>query len=940
MTTSPTHSQPLDQTLTSQNPSLPLHEDHHQDPHSQSHPSKTLTLESPILHNPDHTHSSPQDGGDRHNPLDLDQNEEDREGFSATSARAGEPDLPAVPATGSATPVITSVYRRGTKRKKMGQKRRAAQEKKSLQKLEVLNETLKPIPFVPVKNLDFSSHEKVLKRLGLWDFVHIEFDRAIRADLLAQLIANFNHAQRCSYVNGTRVLVNRADLARALKLPVKKTSPSDGAEEVPATTEESIGFLEDFVSNWMLLHDELWMMPNEVLNWTKAIKEGNFEKVDWAGMIWFMIEKELMQAPVLTNCYYASHLQRLIKSQREELLVSERPKIEIEVDLKEDEDDSKEEELISRKQPKVEIEVDLKEDEDGMKEEELLSREQPEVEVEVHLKEKNDDDLEEQREEDHNGDVKMGGEDDVRGQGLEECSQVLEVHGQVLEEHGHELEEHSIELSLGQDNVVEKADAVKEQVADEGIMDFEGCKEDEPAQWLLDGRNSVSEPFLRPCNLGEHKDLDVEDERKLEDDEEGIVQHEEQQEQVEEQEEEEEDEEEEDMEEEQEEQDGGFHFSPKSMGIDGLPSGSLIQSIEAAGIGLSSGMSLRDPLAGDFPSPRDDTRMPLLFGNSSKRENDDSHHPVNANKRLRIDGPWDNSKSPCDFEICMDQISQLMGKARMIYAAKDQASQESTVNQQILLNELQQRENMIQHLHKAKLEEQQTRQIEVYRLERELYLMSNLVDGYRKALKETHRAFAEYRARCPQLDEPLYKDVAGSGGLVLSTMELEKLRLKREEEERINRLVIERKVNDFEVWWGGKFTEHVENVDVLASKLLNVENEVKLLRDSFAKRRVSETSEPAQNDSEPAQCDSEPAQNDSESAQNDSEPAQVDSEPAQNDSESAQNDSEPAQVDSEPAQNDSEPAQIDTEPAQNDTEPAQNDSEPVQNDSEPAQNDS
>ncbi|KAL6202741.1 hypothetical protein ACLB2K_026446 [Fragaria x ananassa] len=43
------------------------------------------------------------------------------------------------------------------------------------------------------------------------------------------------------------------------------------------------------------------------------------------------------------------------------------------------------------------------------------------------------------------------------------------------------------------------------------------------------------------------------------------------------------------------------------------------------------------------------------------------------------------------------------------------------------------------------------------------------------------QAFAEYRARTLQAEEPLYRYVSGSGGLVLSAGELKKLRLKQEE---------------------------------------------------------------------------------------------------------------------------------------------------------------
>ena len=97
--------------------------------------------------------------------------------------------------------------------------KRRGKEKNFSKKRKILDEILKPIPFVP-PDLDFSRHEKLLKRLGLWDFVHLEFDRSLRTDLLSQLIASYG--DRCSYVNGARINVSRADLARALKLPVKK----------------------------------------------------------------------------------------------------------------------------------------------------------------------------------------------------------------------------------------------------------------------------------------------------------------------------------------------------------------------------------------------------------------------------------------------------------------------------------------------------------------------------------------------------------------------------------------------------------------------------------------------------------------------------------------------------------------------------------------------
>ncbi|PQP93404.1 uncharacterized protein Pyn_04102 [Prunus yedoensis var. nudiflora] len=421
----------------------------------------------------------------------------------------------------------------------------------------------------------------------------------------------------------------------------------------------------------------------------------------------------------------------------------------------------------------------------------------------------------------------MGGENGVKGFGLEEKNIELCL-GQENVDRADVGQDNVERTDVGQDNLekddvgrdnVERDDVgqenlefsvEKEHVGVEDAMNFEECKVEEHGQWLLDGKSNVSEPCLQRCNnLGEVKSL------------------------------------------------GFGEEGQKGMPLEGLPSGSLIQAMEAAQIPLSSGMSMRDHFSGEFVSSRDDSRMlpgsSSLFGSGLKREliheNANSHHPLNGNKRLRIDGPWDGKLSG-EFETCMEQMQHWMEKARMVYVEKEQACEESTVHQQMLMDGLQQRDEMIDHLHKAKAEEHQKREVEVYRLERELYVMGNLLDGYRKALKETQKAFAEYRARCPQADEPLYRDVPGSGGLVLSTMELEKQRLKKEEEERMNRQLIEKKIRDFEAGWISNFEAHHKNVELLSNRLLDVENEVKLLHERLAKQRTAKVTESAPNDTE------------------------------------------------------------------------------------------
>ncbi|XP_050205873.1 uncharacterized protein LOC126655668 [Mercurialis annua] len=655
--------------------------------------------------------------------------------------------------TSTTTTTTVSVSRRGGHGKRKKKRSVELQKKKSLQKLELLGKNLKIVPFRPVKTLDFSSHEFLLKGLGLWEFVHLQFDvDNLRADFIAQLIANFNPNGRSSYVNGARIKVNRADLARALRLPVKK----DKVETVLDDNEskESIEFVEELVSTWFLLYDDdTWMMSDEIWNFNKLIKDGNFDKVDWSKLIWLMVEKELTAAPSLGNCYYASHLQLLIKSQKDELF----------------------------KEEVVEMEVDVK---------------------------KADEEAE---------DVKIN----------EEIHEVSE------------LEEHNIELSLGGlDNVVKDDDDEKEKEEEEdgkeGVgdgdgdaMDFEESKDDEEqGQWRM---NSMDGGFLQRC--GEVGVLECEVQRKQEDndgEEEGNEG------------------EGEDVEEEEDEE-MGFNISPKGDGLRGLSSENLIAAMEASQIPFSSGVEIHDNVpSGDFLTSMVDTQpisgSSSLFnnGNVNKRaiehlEDDMPQHSLNGtNKKMRSDVPWGMMKSPSvsEVDVYFDQMEYIAGKTRALCKEKEQTIQEMSVQQQMLMNELQERDNYIDHLVKAKMEEQQKRQVETYRYEHELQMMGNLLEGYRKALKETHKSFAAYRAKCSLPEVPIYKDT-GVGGLVLSTMELEKLRLKQEEEKRLSRLFIEKMIKEFEAEWTIKFEACNDRVEVLCNSVLEAEKKVSLLKEDW-----------------------------------------------------------------------------------------------------------
>ncbi|XP_060191018.1 uncharacterized protein LOC132620374 [Lycium barbarum] len=629
----------------------------------------------------------------------------------------------------------TNTHKRNKRKKgKCSTKKLQAIEKKLL----TLKENLKPVPFFPSKILDFDRHEKLLRRLGLWEFVHIEFDRDLRVDLIAQLIATYDSKMRCSYVNDFRILVNRADLGRALKLPVKKEKGSVDFLDLDddPLSEESISFLEDFVSIWVLLHEDMWIMPNEVLNWTKTIKDGHPEKVDWAGLFWFMVEKELTQGDNLVDCYYAAHLQYLIKSQREQVLFCEEPE-------------------------KTEFEADVKEEDEG-----------------------------------------VGGSSEAR-----------ELDGAL----GEEL---NIELTLGQevDHKEEVKDAEMMDVEEEHKEEKEG---EEEKQWLFDERTDANQPFLQRCKMQEAVSLDNDEEKKedhdlADDDANGN----------------DDDEEEEEEGAERHEIDDGFDVMPSDSTLvgDGL-TGNLLQTMETTQMAFTSQGQLDEMHTGGS-----------FFGSGSKREiemePDMAHHSLNgSNKRLRIDGAWD--EKPLDFGSCMEQMQQLVMKAKMMYDAKEQNEEQFNINQQIILNELHKRDSVIDHLHKSKCEEIQKRDGEICRLERELFMMGNILDGYRKAMKDTQKQFAEYRKKFQLHEEPYYKDAGG--GLMLSSAELEKLRLKQEEETRSNCLFLSQKAKEAEEEYTGQFENFLDKVQVLDKKLTGLEDKVKNLRDVSAKSKAPES---------------------------------------------------------------------------------------------------
>lgn len=645
---------------------------------------------------------------------------------------------PPPPAHDSNNPIsLSAPPRRGSKRKKpMTWKQRAALE----QKLRLLK-NLQPISFRPNKTLDLSKHEKLFRTLGLWDFAHLDLDQDIRSDLLTLLIANYDPNGRCSYVKDQRVQVNRSDLGRALKLPVKKEKlPSSDFldSDQDGFSQESIAVVDDFMSNYILLHEDTWMMPKEVVLSEKLIKEGQLHKIDWAGLIWLMVEKELSQPTEAGYCYYASHLQFLMKSQKPDIF----------------KDDDEEEVLAG-------------EDED-------------------------------------NAAVTL----------MTESMDVFQEH---------DLENERVELTLGQEKIEREADGEDE------IMEFQECKEEEEeqGQWLLDDRNAIGGLHsLRHCSLNVLGTSACEPEIKGE---------------------EEAAEEEEDDEEEEE---GGGRYSPseKFPKLDRLVSTDLLQDMETVTASYLP-VNVLDPPSGELLMQRSDTHKNIppnhgglsMFGNDCKREISDGEavHHVSHNdhhRKMRNDGPWDHTLG--NFGMCMEQVRSWLNKAQAMHEEKEEVYTRANFNVQILTNEIRQRDNFIHSLENKIMEEQHKKQLEIYRLERELCVMTQLLHGYKKALKETRTAFSEYRERSQLPDEPVYKD-AGGNGCVLSVMELERLRLEKEEEEKKVRFAFEEKVKGIEQVWLDRFGAYVDEVDLLDKRLLKIIDEIRLLKGNGKKQDLT-----------------------------------------------------------------------------------------------------
>ncbi|KAL5224390.1 hypothetical protein ABZP36_011029 [Zizania latifolia] len=223
----------------------------------------------------------------------------------------------------------------GKLKRPLTEKMRAAAE----QRLAHLRAHLRFHPLPPPQRPlapDGSPQEAALRALGLLDFARLDLPSdALRPDLVSALVAYYDPAQRRSFVRGVRVAVSRKSFADALCLPPKPASmapppDADTAAGVAATLE----LMQAYVRSPFQV-DDMCILPQEVAAAEQAMREGSAHRVDWAGLIWGLVEKEMLELPKRDDgmCYYGAYLQRLILAQKPKLFEQTEEEVKGEVVL-------------------------------------------------------------------------------------------------------------------------------------------------------------------------------------------------------------------------------------------------------------------------------------------------------------------------------------------------------------------------------------------------------------------------------------------------------------------------------------------------------------------------------------------------------------------------------------------------------------------------------
>ncbi|KAK8955799.1 hypothetical protein KSP40_PGU012829 [Platanthera guangdongensis] len=611
-------------------------------------------------------------------------------------------------------------------------------------RLEILSDNFHPVPFSPGKTLDFSAHEKIFRALGLWEFAHLELDSDVRSELLTHLIAYYDPANRRSYVNGTRISVSRSDLARALGLPAKKEKLS------PLNcTDEAVFVLLEFISNYMPYGDDMCILPQEISQAIQFVKNGLPQKVDWAGLMWVLVEKDLLDAPNSGVFHCASHLQCLIKHQHPHLFLNEEhPMLEPIAEVDEEE--------ISE----VEADVGVADAVVNM------------VEVEVTAAKED--------------------EYDYSDSSPRKMRSLKDLENAVLDKNNSDL---PLNLSA----------------SEHLVSGYEDEKAGEEEQWLEEMEHDGFEHCLPHCSSGIVEGIEFKNFTKVDEQEGHEMKY---------------------------EDDPSLKFpnsrrqSPSDF-LHAVGSASIPYFQQSNSFNADGGEFLTVGAESHKNKLSHGPNYCLHFGNNGKRhacavvDPVEDHFEGNQQKKMRTGEP--SSNLPLSPYELMEQLQQHTQRLNMIYAERTQAIVNMEMQAQYLSHILPEKEQAVHSL-KMMVEEQQHWRMVVRHYEHELDLITKMLLGYKKALKETQISFADYKRKHSLDDETLSKDVPGTGGLVLSASELAQQQLDKEEATRRKLLdtfgIFEKVLMNLK--------ECEERIMMHNKKLVGLAREVKQLKKRFA----------------------------------------------------------------------------------------------------------
>ncbi|CAN6177921.1 unnamed protein product [Urochloa humidicola] len=337
-------------------------------------------------------------------------------------------------------------------------------------------------------------HEVALRALGLLDFARLDLHSdAPRPDLVAPLVAYYDPVCKRSFVRGVRVAVSRYDLARALFLPPKPATAAAPPPDVdPAAVAPAVmQLLQDYVL-LPFQGDDMCILPQEVAAAEQAVREGSAHRFDWAGLIWGLMEKELLELPKRDDgvCYFGPHLQRLIRAQKPNLF--------------ELVDDGERGEAV----PEAFVDVEMDE-EDGDADVDVKSRSLEEKELVLGVAEADADvDVKGKNLEETvlgNADLRSEGLDDLELGDAVTRNEVLDVLGLGDADAGNNIEELEA-VDEDRSKSLDKSEAVKEDVESKSLDEPEAVDEDVRSKSL--GELVTANEGVEGTGLGESGMLD------------------------------------------------------------------------------------------------------------------------------------------------------------------------------------------------------------------------------------------------------------------------------------------------------------------------------------------------------------------------------------------------------------------------------------------------